>query len=529
MAAAAAALARASCAAPVGQMARRSSLARAPQPVLSACRHFAKRGAHLGGSHAEGHDREDAETGIGDEATRESPSQQVPLARSELPTTSISHLENLAAQQVDPLKLRWRRSLDGALRSREGFIGPNIVRALIALLQSPIALASPSVVPLVDRAVSSLSMSLDGVDNKNIAKAMLALSRSRMRGTIGVSEDGGGANGGGGNGAADAFDDVLEVLRPKTLPRADARPPSSRSAAAPEVATARGATAAEAMAAAIEVFWYRLLPAVLPPPLGTCLDNGIGEERLEVQVDFLLAVAFALPTLPENKHEQVCTALASTASSALNLSRPLWRREGPHYLTLARLVGAVGLLEAQRPGVLDGTATDGAAPTSVSAKIGRWLDPSLCSLQNMPELLLLSLGVRGLGHGAGRLGCEVETLVGRSTKDVAFTPQALQDICEALLLLRDCGRLTAREPWAAVLVQHAAHRIDRLQRGEKFLLRGLLREMAKIPPAATAVAASGEAGQASSPEAALSFYARTDWFARKSRAQTSWYKSRGAI
>lgn len=108
------------------------------------------------------------------------------------------------------------------------------------------------------------------------------------------------------------------------------------------------------------------------------------------------------------------------------------------------------------------------------------------------------------------------------------------ELCETLQLMKSFGRLSPDEPFVFDMVRLAANQVDRLQRGERKMLRGLLEHLASQLGFEAGVSwvdlAQAPAGHdLGSPEAAVCLLARYDWFSRKSRAQTSWFHQRGRL
>eukprot|EP00913_Durusdinium_trenchii_P023695 g22256.t1 len=109
------------------------------------------------------------------------------------------------------------------------------------------------------------------------------------------------------------------------------------------------------------------------------------------------------------------------------------------------------------------------------------------------------------------------------------------ELCEALLVLKTCGRLTPEQPFVFDFVRLAANNVDRLKRGERRVLRTLLEHLAQHlgfePGVSWVDLAQAPAPQHApgSPEASICMLARHDWFSRKSRAHTSWFRQRGHL
>mmetsp|Transcript_115007 Transcript_115007/g.371898 ORF Transcript_115007/g.371898 Transcript_115007/m.371898 type:complete len:85 (+) Transcript_115007:421-675(+) len=82
------------------------------------------------------------------------------------------------------------------------------------------------------------------------------------------------------------------------------------------------------------------------------------------------------------------------------------------------------------------------------------------------------------------------------------------------------------------LMRRAANDIDRLSRGERRALGSILLDLARGLAGSTTRSLGRQTPKhhpAGSPEATICFLAQHDWFGRRSRAQTSWWKNRGAF
>ncbi|CAK9046583.1 unnamed protein product [Durusdinium trenchii] len=190
---------------------------------------------------------------------------------------------------------------------------------------------------------------------------------------------------------------------------------------------------------------------------------------------------------------------------------------------VARAVGALGMMQEQ--GV--------ELPTNTSQRVLRLLDLERFENTELPELVLLYQGLRGLGLES-RIKEARELQQERLKQRGAAAVPALE-LCEALLVLKTCGRLTPEQPFVFDFVRLAANNVDRLKRGERRVLRTLLEHLAQHlgfePGVSWVDLAQAPAPQHApgSPEASICMLARHDWFSRKSRAHTSWFRQRGHL
>lgn len=229
----------------------------------------------------------------------------------------------------------------------------------------------------------------------------------------------------------------------------------------------------------------------------------------------LLATALLTPQDVQDLYPAVATVVEEES---------FWR--GFNAKAVAQAVGALGLLKEQ--GVVP-------LPENASQRVRRMLDLERCFSDSglaMPELTLLCRGLDLLDQGsllkqARQLQQERLTLRG-----AAAVP--MLELCETLQLMKSFGRLSPDEPFVFDMVRLAANQVDRLQRGERKMLRGLLEHLASQLGFEAGVSwvdlAQAPAGHdLGSPEAAVCLLARYDWFSRKSRAQTSWFHQRGRL
>eukprot|EP00930_Biecheleria_cincta_P002702 TRINITY_DN103695_c0_g1_i1.p1 TRINITY_DN103695_c0_g1~~TRINITY_DN103695_c0_g1_i1.p1 ORF type:complete len:446 (-),score=76.37 TRINITY_DN103695_c0_g1_i1:99-1436(-) len=196
-----------------------------------------------------------------------------------------------------------------------------------------------------------------------------------------------------------------------------------------------------------------------------------------------------------------------------------------HSKALAQMVAAFGLMQS------GGFLPDGNA---VAQRVLRTLDIECFDLTTeLPVLLLLDTGLRGLGLAESRLGEAGGTIIKDRLAATGAAAVPSSELCEALLMLRSCGRLKPSEPWVCDLIRHAANNVDRLKRGEKVAFQRLLVQVADQmedrPGKSLANLAQAPPYPAGSPEAAVCLLARYNWFDRKSRQQVSWFKCRGAL
>lgn len=407
----------------------------------------------------------------------------------------LAQLELLATQRVDPEKLRWQRLIENLLSSRESFAAPNSVRAVAAVVQHPLALTTSSSVALVDRAVGSLLLSIEGVSVTEKVTMSLAIAYTRLHGELKIVH----------RGAEnwDRLDAPLEL-------ESSAKDLQCK----PRLADRQDTCYLEGKAAH-NLFWGHLVPS--------CLAGGADLPH-EARVDTLLAIALAWRTLPSTDiMAAIEPALRSTAASALD-AIPSWREWSQGGVRpVAHLVWALGMLEAQ--------GAPYGAPGKTGSRLLRSLEIDWFVHERLPDLLMLILGLHGLALGATRLGREADALLQDVFHSLRSDTPASQGVCEALLLLRACGKLKVGERWACALMRRAANDVDRLQRGERKALRALLAELASSLTCNADMANTHGAlpHPDSSAEAAISYLVRHDWFARKSRAQISWWRCRGAL
>eukprot|EP00811_Abedinium_folium_P034513 NODE_7388_length_1583_cov_7.656593.p1 GENE.NODE_7388_length_1583_cov_7.656593~~NODE_7388_length_1583_cov_7.656593.p1 ORF type:complete len:425 (+),score=112.31 NODE_7388_length_1583_cov_7.656593:89-1363(+) len=199
----------------------------------------------------------------------------------------LSALERMAADHVDPAKLRWQRTLTEVVRASSSYQPPQLTRAVAALAMSPLALHAPTAAPLLDAAVNRLRFSLDGFSRSDRATIALVLAQTRVflpRGTVGRSE---------------------------------------AVAVAGDVASARA------------LLWQQLLPRGLA-------GDATGREEL------LLASAVSWQVAhSDSLRVKVQPALHKAAVDGLADAAALPRRLGVDAVPLARLLSALGLLRAQ--------------------------------------------------------------------------------------------------------------------------------------------------------------------------------------
>eukprot|EP00434_Breviolum_minutum_P016657 symbB.v1.2.014684.t1/scaffold1073.1/size139849/5 len=364
----------------------------------------------------------------------------------------LSNLEQISAERMDPLKLRYQRRLKELHQARGVLTSSQMLRLMDSLSEHPLALYSEAARPLMD--VSSQRLAVAKLENpppSHLAGASLCLALYARRSQ--EPQDG------------------------------------------PEVQALN-----RLLAKVVET------EATLPPSLSSA----------EFLAKPLLAAALLTPLVAQD---------LSAAISKVLEEESFWRRHGYHgsrdvfggfqSKQLATVVGALGLLQERN-----------ALPAHASQRVRRLLDLDRFDLTvELPQLVLLCQGLEGLGLEG--LLIQARSLQQNRLAQRGAAAVPVLELCEALQLLKSCGRLTPKEPFVFDLVRLAANHVDRLKRGERKLLRSLLEDLAQQlgfePGVSWIDLAQAPVGHdPGSPEAALCLLARYDWFSRKSRSHTSW-------
>eukprot|EP00435_Cladocopium_sp_Y103_P032691 s1639_g8.t1 len=185
------------------------------------------------------------------------------------------------------------------------------------------------------------------------------------------------------------------------------------------------------------------------------------------QAEFITRPLLATALLTPQDGQDLSPAVATVVEE-----ESFWR--GFDAKAIARAVGALGLLKEQ--GLVP-------LPQNASQRVRRMLDLERCFGRDsglglaLPELTLLCRGLDLLELQGSLLKQARQLQQERLTlRGAAAVP--MLELCETLQLMKSFGRLSPDEPFVFDMVRLAANQVDRLQRGERKMLRGLLEHLA---------------------------------------------------
>lgn len=338
------------------------------------------------------------------------------------------------------------------------------MRAVVAVSGRPLVLTAPSVRSLLERAVSHLMFSLDGLNVADFVSMSFALALARP---LATEEDG----------EMTAHEHFVSD-------------------------------------AAFTLLWEQLVPLSLAG-LSTQSDT-FGT----MHANLLFAIACLCRAAPKaSLPHDVGTSLLSLIS-ALVRDVGFWQSAHSQVDTqlLARLVAALGLLQER-------SAVSEMWPPAVrpADRVTRLLRFDAFDTADLSSLLLLRLGVRSLGLTDSRLAADVDGRIAAiAAVDGAGGQLATGELCDGLLLLHACGQFDFDDEWVPRLVCVAANAVDRLSRSERAALRALTRRLAAGLP----LSPGARRYEPGSPSGMASALALQDWFGRRKREETSWMGAR---
>lgn len=334
----------------------------------------------------------------------------------------------------------------------------DIAKIMGILARSPLALHTPPTAPLLSIAVDRFRFSLDDVSVSDIAKTSVVLAQTRV------------------------------------FPKKN-KNESAQASMAGEVLSARA------------LLWNQLLPRGFKG-----LDKGQSSHRVEL----LLAAALGWRTLADNNVKMMIQPSLKKAV-AVSLDDPvLWQRNPVNPASPALFIGALGLLNAQAA-----LSRSSKSEAQQIRGIVRRFDRESLQQVNLSSVLLLDLGLRALGLESSLLGSEVRKQVALHIAATTSRRRSVRHLCDALLMMKSCGRLAPREPWVFELVCTAANASDRLQPSERYVLSTLLDHLND-----SLRANQQQEFQPGSVEASIRVLSRYNWFARRNRSEISWYQQR---
>jgi len=420
----------------------------------------------------------------------------------------LRQLQELAKTQVDPRKLKWRRLLLDISRYHGRFTDSELAQVLSIIAENQCALTSPEAAPVVslviDRLKSSPSqLSLADVVAVSSALAFLPIHAAEYQTTP--------------SSYANTPATSLSTINAKRF--------GYEGQMLTQAPSTERHSSSSSSSAAQDLFWNHLLPRVLrDPPESMTLSE---------RVEMLLAVAVAWRTIAkcQSSHDTIKGCMRALANSVVgDLGTPAYNVADARIL--ARFIAAMGLLELQafQP---QSTVHQNKDSRTNMASLKRMMQVERFQQLDLQTLMLLKIGIDCLRIESCTTGQEISELILARLRPPGAINLPLRDVCNALLLLCSCGGIAVGEPLFHQLLSFAANSVDQLQHGERRVMGIVLGYFAaQVDGVSTPHDKSLPFNpQPHSDEQAASIrkLARYNWFARRHRAQMSWFKCRGAV